>query len=224
METFSVLLALCVGNSPVTNEFPSQRPVTQSFDVFFDLCLNKRLSKQWRHRWFEKPSCWLWCHCNEDDCFIVTGNMEGCNNSRDCSLYQSLQYLNGFKCNLMATIIIAVLYAPQLLLSGPQLYWTLVIMWPSCTSKHPMHLSIIQCLLNINDFIQGPFCELNKHPRDHCNIKALSYKCNESQSWDGLIMLPLLVCNIHMKLIENKQTVLFCLSVKLSISTKVSTC
>ena len=39
METFSALLALCVGNSPVTGEFPSQRPVTQSFDVFFDLRL-----------------------------------------------------------------------------------------------------------------------------------------------------------------------------------------
>ena len=32
--------------SSVTGEFPSQRPVTQSFDVFFDLHLNKRLSKQ----------------------------------------------------------------------------------------------------------------------------------------------------------------------------------
>ena len=31
------LLALCAGNSPVTGEFPSQRPVTQSFDVFFDM-------------------------------------------------------------------------------------------------------------------------------------------------------------------------------------------
>ena len=46
METFSVLLALCAGNSPVTDEFPSQRPVTWSFDVFFDLHLNKGLSKQ----------------------------------------------------------------------------------------------------------------------------------------------------------------------------------
>ena len=45
-ETFSALLALCAGNSPVTGEFPSQRPVTRNFDVFFDLCLNKRLSKQ----------------------------------------------------------------------------------------------------------------------------------------------------------------------------------
>ena len=39
METFSALLALCAGNSPVTGEFPSQRPVTWSFDVFFDLSL-----------------------------------------------------------------------------------------------------------------------------------------------------------------------------------------
>ena len=45
METFSVLLALCVGNSPVTGELPSQRPVTRNFDVFFYLRLNKRLSK-----------------------------------------------------------------------------------------------------------------------------------------------------------------------------------
>ena len=43
METFPALLALCAGNSPVTGEFPAQRPVTRSFDVFFDLCLNKRL-------------------------------------------------------------------------------------------------------------------------------------------------------------------------------------
>ena len=44
METVSALLALCVGNLPVTGEFPSQRPVTWSFDVFFDLRRNKRLS------------------------------------------------------------------------------------------------------------------------------------------------------------------------------------
>ena len=45
METFSALLALCTGNSPLTGEFSSQRPVTRSFGVFFDLRLNKRLSK-----------------------------------------------------------------------------------------------------------------------------------------------------------------------------------
>ena len=40
METFSALLVLCAGNSPATGEFPAQRPVTRSFDVFFDLRLN----------------------------------------------------------------------------------------------------------------------------------------------------------------------------------------
>ena len=45
METFSALLTLCVGNSPVTGEIPAQKPVMLSFDVFFDLRLNERLSK-----------------------------------------------------------------------------------------------------------------------------------------------------------------------------------
>ena len=64
METFSALLALCAGNSPVTGEFPTQRPVTRSFDVFFDLRLNKLLSKRSKRRRFETPSRSLWRHCN----------------------------------------------------------------------------------------------------------------------------------------------------------------
>ena len=47
METFSALLAICAGNSPVPGEFPTQRQVTRSFDVFlFYLHPNKRFSKQ----------------------------------------------------------------------------------------------------------------------------------------------------------------------------------
>ena len=64
VETFSALLALCAGKSPVTGDFPAQRPVTQTFHVFFDLCLNKRLSKQLWGWWFEAPSRSLWRHCN----------------------------------------------------------------------------------------------------------------------------------------------------------------
>ena len=41
METFSALLVLCAGNSPVTGDFPSERSVTRNFGVFFDLRLNK---------------------------------------------------------------------------------------------------------------------------------------------------------------------------------------
>ena len=57
MDTFSALLALCAGNSPVTGEFPTQTPVTRSFDVFFDLRLNKQLSNQSWGWWFETLSC-----------------------------------------------------------------------------------------------------------------------------------------------------------------------
>ena len=64
METFSALLALCEGNSPVTGEFPTQRPVTLSFDVFFDLSMNKWLSKQSRRWWFDTTSRPLWRHRN----------------------------------------------------------------------------------------------------------------------------------------------------------------
>ena len=53
MEIVSALLAICAGHSPV-------RPLTRSFDVFFDLLLNKRLSKQWWGWW----SRTLWRHCN----------------------------------------------------------------------------------------------------------------------------------------------------------------
>ena len=60
METFSALLALCAGNSPVTGEFPVQRPMTRSFDIFFDLRLNKQLSKQSGGWWFDTPSRSIW--------------------------------------------------------------------------------------------------------------------------------------------------------------------
>ena len=65
METFSASLSLCAGNSPVTGEFLTQRPVMRSFDIFFDLRLNKQFSKQLWGWWFEMPSRSLWCHCNE---------------------------------------------------------------------------------------------------------------------------------------------------------------
>ena len=53
------------GNPSVTGGFPTQRSVTRSFEVFFDLRLNKRLSKQSIRRWIETSSRSLWRHCNE---------------------------------------------------------------------------------------------------------------------------------------------------------------
>ena len=73
METFFGLLAICAGNSPVPGEFLAQRPVTRSFDVFFDLRLNKWLNKQSWGCSFETPSGSLWRHCNEmHHCRTVT--------------------------------------------------------------------------------------------------------------------------------------------------------
>ena len=72
METFSALLAICADNSPVPGEFPAQRPVTRSIDVFFDLRLNKRLSKESWGWWFETPSHPLWRNRNElCSCYFV---------------------------------------------------------------------------------------------------------------------------------------------------------
>ena len=62
METFSVLLAICA----------AQRPVTRGFDVFFDLRLNKRLSKQLWGWWLETLSRPLWRHCNDNVFRIIT--------------------------------------------------------------------------------------------------------------------------------------------------------
>ena len=59
METFSASLVICEGNPPVTGGIPSR-----GADVFFDVCPDKRLSKQTRCWWFETTKCSLWRHCN----------------------------------------------------------------------------------------------------------------------------------------------------------------
>ena len=84
METVSALLAFCAGNSPVTGEFPTKRPVTQSFDVLFDLCLNKRLNKQSWGWWFETPLHPLWRYRNDQTvllCDNVVYKKEELNNT-----------------------------------------------------------------------------------------------------------------------------------------------
>ena len=61
---FRVTGHLC-GEFTGPGEFPAQRPVTRSFDVFFDLHPNKRLKKQWWGWWFETQSWPLWRHRND---------------------------------------------------------------------------------------------------------------------------------------------------------------
>ena len=67
---FRVTGYLC-GEFTGPSEFPAQRTVTRSLDVFFDLHPNKWLSKQWWGWWFETQSCPLWRHRNEFWIFVI---------------------------------------------------------------------------------------------------------------------------------------------------------
>ena len=69
---FRVTGPLC-GEFTGPGEFPTQRPVRRSFDAFFDLRLNKRLSKQPWGWWFKTPSCSLWRQCNVIWLFSIVG-------------------------------------------------------------------------------------------------------------------------------------------------------
>ena len=60
--------------SYISGEFPSQRPVTRSCDIFFDLRLNKRLSIHSWGWWFETQSGSLWRHCGD---FRVNADIYG---------------------------------------------------------------------------------------------------------------------------------------------------
>ena len=63
---FRITGPLC-GEFTGPGEFPAQKPVTRSFDVFFDLRPNKWLCEQPWGWWFETPSWSLWRLCNGDD-------------------------------------------------------------------------------------------------------------------------------------------------------------
>ena len=66
----------CEENPPVTGRFPSQRPVTQSFNIFFDRRQNKRLSRQSRRWGIETPSCTLWRHSNGEWGCLADGDVQ----------------------------------------------------------------------------------------------------------------------------------------------------
>ena len=68
---FGVTDLLC-GDFTGPRWIPLTKPVTRNFDVFFDLCPNKQLSKQTRRWSFETPSRPLWRHCNGRPAFRNT--------------------------------------------------------------------------------------------------------------------------------------------------------
>ena len=73
MVTFSVLLALCEGNSSDTSGFPTQRPVTRNFGGGFSLMCARTNGLTT----VELPMIWnaimsMWHQCNEMFAFVIT--------------------------------------------------------------------------------------------------------------------------------------------------------
>ena len=116
IETFSSSLAICAANSPVTGGFPGQRPVTRRFDVFFDLRLNQRLSKQSWGYWFERQSRPLLLHCNEVSKLThgrrdFETNLVDSDEYIDKSMYICIYKLKPCKCRIVLNICKYVLYS-----------------------------------------------------------------------------------------------------------------
>ena len=149
METFSALLAFCMGNSPVTGEFPAQRPVTRSFDVFFNPRFNKRLRKQWWGWWFFTPLRPLLRHSNEHD--LISHHLTPlfflqftCSipNTLICSFYERwLRPADNILCictNINQFTIRAIyFYFPHHKVCG-WLYWIVEVTW-SVSKKRESH-------------------------------------------------------------------------------------
>ena len=139
LVTFPALLALCERNLLLTGGFPSQRPVTQSFDVFIHLPLNKRLSKQSKRRWFETPLLSLWRHRND----IV---IPLCWATLTILLAWYAEYIILYSSShTSATLAVFRMMAVQ---SAPGPLWGLFLRntWPTCeqgtNSKRPPHIQI----------------------------------------------------------------------------------
>ena len=141
METFSTLLAICVGNSPVPGEFLTQRSVTQSFDVFFHLRLDKWLRKQSWGWWFETLLHPLWHHCNvslikPSKCMFELGCHCACRCYITCSAWPSAVLTTKFDLNFPKfhwILMISNLYS---------LIWSHYTRWPKRCCKILLCLSL----------------------------------------------------------------------------------
>ena len=182
METFSALLAICAGNSPASGEFPAQRPVTRSFDVFFDLCLNKRLRKQSWGWWFETLSRPLWRHCNGHQCV---------NSSPTSAAYMSANWVSIGSGNGLSPVGTKPLLA--LMLTHTHIvYWT-------PRNKFQWNLSRNSNIFNsFNHRPPTQFCDSKNAPEDvGCEMVAILSRVRFSVSttskrqvrWGGCIWL-----------------------------------
>ena len=132
METFSALLVVCAGNSPVPGEFPPQRPVTRSFDVFFDLRLNKRL--------LSGP---LWRQCNVLSNFARAPSLNFCSGGREAACEKeptSLKLAIHLVRILLAVYYFLNVYLPAIYGMKRKPHWSVAWMWYHVIAIAILHL------------------------------------------------------------------------------------
>ena len=163
-------------------EFPTQRPVTRSFDAFFDLRLNKQLSKQSWGWWFGTLLCPLWRRRNE--LFIIEIEIRACINNyiyihtkRLHIIIHPCQTFNGNLVNSLApgrpgcrfkTAIFNLIF---LLVSSHQLR---IMLWDECQGTSPM---MSQQWFKVMDWCR----QATSHYPSQCWPSSMSYGVTKTQ-------------------------------------------
>ena len=152
METFTALLALCAGNSPVTGEFPVQRPVTRSVDDLFDLSLKNGwvnirgagdLRRHCTHYDVIVMSCgpYLDCHVIQ---FVARLGVLRCGQA-DTSAREENTGINTLKLNKVASIF-ANNFLTGVLISNICMNKILLKLFPQCQIDNDTTLVVVECL------------------------------------------------------------------------------
>ena len=117
---------------------------TRSFDVFFDLHLNKLLSKQSRRRWFQAPSRSSWCQYNVRDgsCCWISEIYTAKKSAFVCVAHYVLRY-----------VFILFMHKWEICVGKPGLYW---LNWNHATSEHTVFYHRYHAIYNI---IPWTFCQ-----------------------------------------------------------------
>ena len=172
METFSALLAIYAGNLPVSGEFPAQRPVTRSFDIFFDLRRDKRLSKQSWGWWFETLSCPLWRHCNGWRRFVQSYVLSW------FDIYRFTNILQGYFTGTFATIL-----SSQMAVNQPWRMWVNIY-------YHSTEIDVINKHNETVFHILWDVLYCHCVPGSWFNIKMPSYQYRKYHCGDKTILRP----------------------------------
>ena len=174
-------------------EFPTQRPVKRSFDVFFDLRLNKRLGKQPRGCWFETPSWSLWRQCNEKAMFLHGIKLHSHANPIENTSHQFL-FNNRMKNNRRKWIDIGYWAHTCTLLDYASsgcfgYYWLTFIL--ALIRNRSNYRSISKWphrwILGMETQFHTPKCMMSVHLTITCSITR---HCWPSQYCDSLYLLP----------------------------------